>query len=192
MKLFFFLLVICMASSARRSYAETTKWNGASLIAFSGTSTLHNWSGTVKARPFTATVTVDVKGQPTHLASTVEVAAATMDTAEPDRDVKMRDSMQVKQFPLISGAMDADFNKIAVGQATPNALPFSLTLLGKKQEVRATISKWALKGDVATFDLDFDLSLKASGIQVPSMFLVVRVGDAIHVHAAVKLTRASG
>jgi hypothetical protein len=62
-------------------------------------------------------------------------------------------------------------------------------LLGKEHEVDAAIDNWVLKGNTATFDLDFELSLKKCGIEVPSVLLVIRVGDTIKVHATVKLVR---
>ncbi len=65
-----------------------------------------------------------------------------------------------------------------------------MTLLGKDQQVNAAISHWELKGDTATFDLDFDLSLKKCGIAVPSVLGIIRVGDTIKVHAPVKLVRS--
>jgi hypothetical protein len=129
-------------------------------------------------------------GQPTALKAKVEVKAAGMDTAEPDRDVKMRKSMKVTDNPLITGVMDTAFDKIMGADGKPAKLPFALTLVGKTHQVAASISNWKLSGSNATFDLDFDLSLKKCGIDVPSVLLVVRVGDTIKVHASVKLIRA--
>ena len=73
----------------------------------------------------------------------------------------------------------------------PSQLPFKLDIMGKKQDLQGTITNWKLKGSTATFDLDFELSLKKCGISVPSVLLVVRVGDAIKVRATVTLVRAS-
>jgi hypothetical protein len=114
-----------------------------------------------------------------------------MDTSKPDRDKNMRASMKVADFPLITGAMDTTFDKVMkTGEKAPSHLPFKLTLLGKEHQVDAAITKWVLKGDTATFDLDFDLSLKKCGINVPSVLGVIRVGDTIKVHAPVKLVRS--
>ena len=187
------LTLALVALSSMRSRGETeSSWKGSSEITFAGTSTLHNWSGKVTARPFIAKVTVNAKGEPTHLTSKVEVTASKMDTADSDRDAKMRESMHVKEFPLITAEMDCAFNQIAVRGATPSELPFQLTLLGKRRAVIGQISHWALKEGVATFDLDFSLSLKACGIEVPTMMWVIKVGDTIRVHAEVKLARAGG
>ena len=182
------MLVLCLALVSA-AHAGSNDWNGTSAITFNGTSTLHDWSGKVSAEPFVANVTMK-DDKPAALKAKVEVKAANMDTAEPDRDVKMRKSMKVTDFPLITGVMEATFDKINGPDGKPATLPMKLTLLGKTQDVSARISQWSRKGDVASFDLDFDLSLKKSGIEVPSVLLIVRVGDTIKVHATVKLARA--
>jgi polyisoprenoid-binding protein YceI len=179
--------LVCLPLSA----ATPTPWRGTSDIQFDGTSTLHDWSGNVSAQPFTAIVTMDDAGNPTALKAQVTVKAASMDTQKPQRDKTMHDSMKVADFPLITGAMDTDFDKVMKpGEKTPSHLPFKLKILGKEQQVEGAISNWQLKGNVASFALDFDLSLKKCGINVPSAMLVIRVGDTIKVHATVKLVRS--
>ena len=95
--------------------------------------------------------------------------------------------------PLIEGKFqDVSFVSIMPDGKTPSKLPFSLTLVGKRHDVAATVSNWKLSGDTATFDLNFNLSLKDCGITVPAAMLVVKVGDTVKVSAAVKLVRAKG
>lgn len=179
--------LVCLPLAA----ATPTQWRGTSDIRFDGTSTLHDWSGNVSSQPFTAIVTMDDAGNPIALKAQVTVKAASMDTQKPQRDEKMHDSMKVADFPLITGAMDTDFDKVMKpGEKTPSHLPFKLKLIGKEQQVDGAVSDWKLKGDTATFDLDFDLSLKKCGIDVPSALFVIRVGDTIKVHATVKLVRS--
>ena len=184
-------LAMLLSGSTLAAGATPTRWTGTSEIKFAGTSTLHSWSGTVSAQPFTALVTMEEDGNPSALKAKVTVKAIDMDTAKPDRDKNMRASMKVADFPLITGAMDTTFDKVMkTGEKAPSHLPFKLTLLGKEHQVDAAITKWVLKGDTATFDLDFDLSLKKCGITVPSVLGVIRVGDTIKVHAPVKLVRS--
>ena len=168
-----------------------TKWKGTSEIVFAGTSTLHSWSGKVNAQPFVAAVSMDAQGRPMKLSAEVQVKAAEMDTAEAKRDDNMHKDMKVDTYPLIIGKMDTGFDKIISDGRTPSILPFTLTILGKPQPVEGRIKNWSLKGDVATFDLDFDLSLKKCGIKVPSVLLVISVGDTIKLHAPVKLVRTA-
>ncbi|MCB1279183.1 YceI family protein [Prosthecobacter sp.] len=170
--------------------ADTTTWSGTSKISFDGTSTLHAWGGNVEAKPFATKVTTDANGNPTRVEATVTVEAAKMDTDEAKRDENMRKAMKVTEHPLITGVIDTPFTAIRQGDAAPAALPLKLTLLGKTQKLTGKISHWKLDGDKASFDLDFDLSLKKSDIKVPSVLLFIRVGDTIKVHCAVELKRS--
>jgi len=182
-----FLCLFCLMVGS--ALADTSNWSGTSLISFDGTSTLHSWGGKVTAKPFVTAVTTDAAGNPTRVEATVKVEVAKMDTAEADRDEKMRESMQAAAHPLIIGVIDTPFSAIRQGDATPSTLPLKLTLLGKTQTIIGKISNWQHRGDKATFDLDFDLSLKKSGIKVPTILLFIKVGDTIKVHAAVSLKR---
>lgn len=125
-------------------------------------------------------------GKPQRVTSTVVVKAADMDTAEPKRDANMRKAMQTAAHPLITGKIDAPFSAVAAA-GVPATLPVELTLLGKPQSVQGTISNWKLADGKATFDLDFPVSMKASGISVPPVLVFIRVGDGVKVHASVTL-----
>lgn len=184
-------LVLAMVS-AIPLYAQTpTLWNGTSVIQFSGTSTLHAWDGKVSPEPFVATVILNADKQPQSLKAKVEVKAANMDTAEPKRDENMHKDMKVGLFPLITAVMDTSFEKIMGENKTPAKLPFSLTILGKPQNIEGAISHWVLKDKTVTFDLDFELSLKKCDINVPSVLFVISVDDTVKIHAPVKLVLAT-
>ncbi|MDB6139409.1 MAG: YceI family protein [Verrucomicrobiaceae bacterium] len=187
----FCLLALALPLSFSQA-GTTTHWKGASEIVFSGTSTLHSWSGKVKAEPFIAAVVMTPDGQPEHLEAKVQVKVPGMDTAEPERDVNMRKAMNAEGFPLITATMNGPFTHILdPGTSLPRTLPFDLELLGKKHHVAGLVSNWQAAGKEASFDLDFDLSLKECGITVPSKLLVIRVGDTIKLHSTVKLVRAN-
>jgi hypothetical protein len=166
----------------------TQRWSGTSTITFAGTSTLHDWSGKVAAEPFAALVAVGEDNQPDTLKAAVQVKVSGMDTDEPKRDENMRKAMRMVDFPLVTARMDTPFARILSGKV-PVALPFQLELMGKTHDVSGVISNWKLADEEATFDLDFDLSMKKCGITVPSVLLVIRVGDVVKLHAQVKLSR---
>lgn len=182
--------LLALLLTALPAQADTSTWSGTSKISFDGTSTLHDWGGKVQAKPFATQVTTDANGNPTRVQATVTVEAAKMDTAEAKRDENMRKAMKASEHPLITAVIDAPFTAIRQGDAAPATLPLKLTLLGRSQNIAGKISNWKLKGDKASFDLDFDLSLKNSGIKVPSVLLFIRVGDTIKVHCAVELKRS--
>ena len=184
------LLLLLTGLNGSAAFAQTlTRWKGESQIEFSGTSTLHQWAGKVNSDPFVAQVTMDETNRPLTLKARVTVQAAKMDTAEPKRDENMHRNMQVALHPLITGLFDSRFERILRETPTPSKLPFTLTLLGKPLEVEGTIRNWSLNTDRASFDLDFNLSLKQCGIDVPSVLLFIRVGDEIKLTAHVQLTR---
>ncbi len=65
-----------------------------------------------------------------------------MDTDNDKRDATMQKSMKVADYPFIEGKFQGvSFASIMPDGKTPSKLPFSLTLLGKKQDVAATVSK---------------------------------------------------
>lgn len=170
-----------------------TRWDGTCAISFAGTSTLHRWAGTVKAEPFVATVDMSDSGDPIQFSADVSVKAAQMDTRNEKRDAKMRESMKTGEFPAIRGRFEktpfATLKPDASGR--PSRLPFQLQLLGRWQPVEAVISQWRASGNEVSFDADFDLSLSRSGIKVPSVLAVIRVGDQVSVHTSVRLVRSN-
>ncbi|MDB6004033.1 MAG: YceI family protein [Prosthecobacter sp.] len=183
------LLLLFTAFALQSPAAE---WKSTAEIVFAGTSTLHSWSGKVKAEPFIAHVTTTESGQPTQLEAKVQVKVLGMDTSEPERDQNMRKAMDATGFPLITATMDAPFTQIMdPASKQPAMLPFTLELLGKKHTVSGRISQWVKSDKDASFDLEFELSLKDCGINVPSKLLIIRVGDTIKLHASVKLKRAT-
>jgi polyisoprenoid-binding protein YceI len=193
MKRLLFPIAVVLLMTVGRVLGDTANWDGTASIAFSGTSTLHNWDGKVNAEPFSASVVTADDGRPKTLSAVVKVKATDMDTANDKRDATMQKSMKVADYPFIEGRFQGvSFASIMPDGKTPSKLPFSLTLLGKKQDVAATVANWKLSGDTATFDASFSISLKQCGITVPSAMLVVRVGDTVKVRVSVKLVRAKG
>jgi hypothetical protein len=178
-------LLLLALWGAASLHAET--WNGQAAISFDGTSTLHDWGGKVSAQPFKADVTMN-GGKPQRIVSAVTVKVAEMDTQEAKRDENMRKAMKAAEHPLIIGKIDAKFSEVADAN-TPTKLPIELNLLGTPQNVTGTISNWKLSGNKATFDLEFPVSMKASGISVPTVLLFIKVGDGIKVRASVTLTK---
>jgi hypothetical protein len=169
-------------------YAQNP-WKGSCEIKFSGTSTLHDFTGTVSAEPFTVSVTGIADPATAQLAGVVKVKAVDMDTAKPKRDKKMRDSMDVTTHTDITVTLLKGLNTTLTkpvtesGQPRPTQIPFTLTLLGKDQQKVGTVSDWKYSDGVASFKVSFSVSLKTSGIKVPAVLGFVRVGDEIKVEA---------
>jgi len=158
-------------------------------IRFSGSSTLHDFSGEVRSRPFELGAVVDEIGGPAWWSGSVEVAVAEMDTGIARRDRKMRAMFDADRFPLIVASFPN------VGGATLAAarsggepdLAFDLTIRDVKRPVVAKVSNWTEEAERSSFDVDFELSLEAFGLEVPPVLGLLRVGDAVGVHAHVIL-----
>ncbi|TDU66170.1 YceI-like domain-containing protein [Prosthecobacter fusiformis] len=189
MNSYLLLLINLLLGATLVQADQKVLWSGTGDITFSGTSTLHDWAGKVAASPFSATVVYDESGRPQRIQAKVSVEAGKMDTAEPKRDENMKQALNVPIYPLIQASLDAPAEKIAADGKTPTRLPMTLMLLGKSHKIVAEISDWKLSAKKATFDLDFDVSMKASGISVPPVLIFIRVGDAVKVHASVTLTQ---
>jgi hypothetical protein len=182
-------LFLAFAAILSPASEPTTTWSGTARIAFSGTSTLHDWSGTVRAKPFDLKVRSSADGRPRHLSARVTAAAGEMDTADARRDANLRRCMQVTEHPLIEAVIDTPVERVAADGKTPTQLPFTLNLLGRPHSVVGSIRDWRQSGNKAAFDVDFEVSLKAAGIEVPSVLWLIRVGDTIRLTASVQLTR---
>ena len=191
-KCFVLLLLAAGLFTSPDLYAQSP-WKGSCDIQFFGTSTLHDFSGTVSAEPFTVSVTGIDDPATTQLAGVVKVKAANMDTAKPKRDKKMHVSMDVATFTDITVTLPKGMNTTLTkpatesGQPRPTQIPFTLTLLGKDQQMVGTVSDWKYSEGVASFKVSFSVSLKTSGIKVPAVLGVVRVGDEIKVEASLVL-----
>ncbi len=185
--LLFPFLVLLLESKTHAG--ETQAWQGRADITFSGTSTLHDWSGKVAAQPFLTRVSTDSGGRPVRVQSSVKIEVAGMDTAEPRRDENMRKAMKTSEHPLITAEIDVPADKIASDLRTPTQLPMTLTLLGNPLKVIGSVSSFKQQDGRITFDMDFPISMKAGGISVPSVLYFIRVGDVVKIHASVTLTQ---
>jgi hypothetical protein len=174
---------------SRSLAGEVQAWKGRADITFSGTSTLHDWSGRVAAQPFITRVTTGSGGRPERVQSSVKIEAAGMDTDEPRRDENMRKAMKAAEHPLITAEIDVPAGRIASDLRTPTQLPMTVTLLGRPLQVTGIVSSFKQQDGSITFDLDFPLSMKAGGISVPSVLYFIRVGDIVKIHASVTLTQ---
>lgn len=187
----FFLgvMFLCAASVVQAQ----TNWKGSCDITFSGTSTLHKWSGTVSAEPFSVAISGADSPSTAKIAAIVKVKAKKMDTDKEKRDENMYESMKVDTHSEVVVTLPKDMTAASTkpviegGIPRPTVIPFTLTLLGKDQQKTGTVSKWKYANGVATFTVSFPVSLKASGIEVPAVLGMIRVGDEVVVTAKVTL-----
>jgi hypothetical protein len=185
--------IICF--DGKQAFAQDAgPWSGTCAITFSGKSTLHNFAGSVEAEPFT--VTISNPGDPAKagISGRVTVKAAKMDTGNKKRDVNMREAMEVITYPDIVAEV-TDWVLAKAGPAEdgspphPAAIPFTLTIKGKKHKLRGTVTDWSSTGNTITCAISFPVSLKTSGIVVPSVLGLIKVDDQIQVKAKLVLKK---
>jgi len=162
---------------------------GSCEIEFSGTSTFHGFSGEVRSRPFELDPHLDASSGRPRWSGSIEVAVAEMETGIDRRDRKMREMFEAERFPrIVADFADVQASTLAAARESGEFdLPFELTIREAKHPVTAKGSHWIEQGSGASFDVAFDLSLGAYGLEVPPVLGVLRVGDVVTVHAHVTL-----
>jgi hypothetical protein len=162
-------------------------------VRFLGTSTLHDFSGTVRSKPFTAPLSVDVAGKSILPSVEVEFPVAEMRTGNDSRDQKMREMFQSDRHPLIRAvARDVDADKVRdrlrkdPGGKTP--LEVTLVIRGVERKVQATAGNWKEEGDRVSFEVEFPASLREFDLKAPSVLGLIRVGDRVVVKGTFALT----
>ncbi len=190
----FWLAGILVFGTCESAFAQTEQWGGTCEVTFYGSSTLHDFTGTVKAESFTVSIT-DLKDKSKAKASSkVTVKASKMVTGNKKRDANMYVSLATKTYPDIVVEI-SDLTAAATKPAgdgpvpRPTIIPFSMTLKGKKQQMIGKVSEWSHSDGSISYTISFPVSLKTSGIDVPAVLGLVKVADEIKVKARLKLKR---
>jgi len=186
--------ITCFSSSHSLAQ-DSEKWNGTCEILFSGKSTLHDFAGTVNAEPFTVAISNMTDKSTAKASSKVMVKAAKMDTKSKKRDAKMHDVMKVSTFPDIVvdvvNMTPKNTRPVLDGAVPrPTVIPFSLTIKGKKQQITGTVSNWSYTDNIIMCTVSFPVSLKTSGLVVPTVLGFIKVGDQILVRAKMTLKKS--
>lgn len=165
-------------------------------IRFQGTSTLHDFSGKVRCRPFAAGLVEDSGGKTTVPLAEIDVLVDEMDTGNKDRDRQMRDMFGSDRFPRIQAALrniDVGGIRRAMGKEGKGraVLDLALRIRDVERMVPATATNFREEGDQVRFDVAFPVSLNDFGLKAPSFLLFIRVGDEVVVTGNVRLKVSS-
>ena len=163
--------------------AEAEIWQGKADIEFRATSTLHDFSGTVRAQPFAFLATLD--GTSATLGGTAAVAVAQMDTRHAKRDENLRKMFEAARFPFVVGVVEPT----RIDPATQPQVPLQLTIRNRTQTVPATLAGWRMENGILRFELTMDLSLQECGLSPPVLLGFIKVGDAVSVRVRVELEK---
>jgi YceI-like domain len=184
------LLLFCLIASS--VFAET--FRGSCQIEFSGTTTLHDFSGQADCRPFTLSVTEGRKSELVVESSEFSVPVASMNTNSKTRDKKMHAMLEVEKFSLIKGqpaqlTPEQIHNFLNGRTDKEEAIEFNLKIRNIVQSQKAQVSNLQENDDQLTFVLEFDLSLKSYQLKPPSFLGLIRAGDRIHLKIPVRLIK---
>ena len=190
MKIHLLILLFClMASSAWGSALE-----GRCQIEFSGSSTLHDFSGQAACQPFILFVTGNADAGLEFTDTVIFVSVASMDTDNSKRDVKMREMFESEKYPQIKASPVAlssqMIERFVAGRSGKNGtLEFNLKIRDIELPQTAQVSNLLEDDKQLSFDLAFDLSLKSYQLKAPSVLGLIRVGDQVHLKIPVQLNK---
>lgn len=180
-----FVLRITLIALFTASSAFAVEWAGSASATYHASSTLHDWSGVAKASAFRAGV--ELKGEtPTRLRARIEFPVKGIGSENEKRDANMLVAMKADEHPLVVGEFDAALPKgfLEGGEAE---LPVRISLLGRPRQVACKASNWRLVDGEASFDVEFPVSLKEAGIEIPTVMFFIRVADQVTVRTHVTL-----
>ena len=179
------------------SSAGADALKGRCEIRFLGTSTLHDFTGTVRCKPFTVNVVDGPDGKKVISEAEIAVPVEEMDTKNRKRDRQMREMFQHDKFPQIRGVLkgldpDRIRKETAKGPDAKGTVEFTLKIRDIEHEIRATLSNLRETPGRVSFDVEFPVSLKTYDLKPPVLFFgALRVGDKVVVNATFRLEAES-
>ncbi|MGE5189005.1 MAG: YceI family protein [Gemmatimonadota bacterium] len=188
-------LAILLAVSAAPP-ARAAGWRGSCDSRFRGTSTLHDFAGSARCRPFAVDVESGADGKASIGRTEVVVPVSGMDTGNGSRDRQMRRMFAGDQFPDIRGTfgnIDPEKVRWELRQRPEAGVPldFTLTIRDIARPVHAVARNFRDGGTTISFVVDYAVSLGDYGLTPPKAFFgLVRVGNEVNVTTAVRLEAA--
>lgn len=179
-------LVIFLSLCSLAKADET--WTGASDVRFRGYSTLHDFDGTVNQVPLKVTVKPGSNGR--MVSATSNAPVKEMTTANDKRDVDMWSMFQQAKYRFIKVEVPPTSEyTLRPGGGKPGSMPVTLTIAGNSSTVNAVVTNVAESATQCSFDLAFQVSLKAFSLDPPKAaagLVKVKDGVDVHVHVALK------
>ncbi len=169
---------------------------GTCLLRFLGTSTLHDFSGTVRCIPFSADLVRNAAGGTEIPRVEVDVPVESMDTGNTIRDGQMREMFESGRFPRIHGTVrgidvDRIRHDVRVDGKAEASFDLVLRIRDVERTVRAAVTGLQEEGDRVGFDVEFHVSLGDFGLKAPSFLGIFRVRDTVTVKGNVRLEKSS-
>lgn len=169
--------IVLLATSIRAD-----EFQGTATIEFRGSSTLHDFEGTVAAKPFSATYHASEKSGEWRVSAKTSLSVLDMTTRNKKRDNNMFKMLDPKNFELISGSI----TNATIPSEGSRETPVKVKIRDVELELGAILSDFKRDGDQASCRMDFPVSLKAFGLKPPSVMGIIRVDDTVEVSCIVQ------
>jgi len=157
--------------------ASTQAPQATCAVAFSGSSTLKDFTGTLPP----VTTQLESAAAPGHWNVDLLVPIAAVDTGSSSRDARLRELFRTSEIRVSL----EDLDPAAV--RSEHRLRGTLTLAGRTREFVATLANWKEDEHGASFDASGTISLADFGLPAPTVLGVIRVADTIEVSAHVEV-----
>lgn len=172
-------------SEARAQRLTVTVDSTASVIDYTGSATLHDWTGT--SRSATGTILLDVEA-PERSRAVIRTPVASFESGPSRRDRRMREVTEAGQYPMVefrSTEIDPSaWGRSSDGHAGRWAVSGDLTFHGRTHPVDATVDV-RVTDDSAFAQAEFPISLDRFGVERPELMWVAPIGDTIRIDARV-------
>ncbi len=173
-------------------------WRGRCDVHFHGTSSLHDFTGSVPCQPFRVGLDDGGGGKTVIRGADVSVLTVEMNTGNKRRDGQMREMFQSDRFPAIRGSfgkIDPDTLRQELRRRPDGKAPldFVLRIRDVERPVHGVLSNLRETGRALAFDVDYDVSLSDFRLVAPKAFFgMVKVGDKVAVKTTVRLDTDEG
>ena len=168
---------------------------GSCEVRFTGSSTLHDFSGTGACEPFV--LKIDGEGGAAALQPvTLNVAVGGMQTGNGSRDEKMRGMFGADRFPRIVGTLGGGTiatlrRQVHAASGGNGTLPLRLKIRDTELPVAAKVTRLTDTASELSMELEFPVSLAAYRLEPPSVLGLIKVADGVKVQVGLRLAPLS-
>ncbi len=162
------LLLVLVSFCANADESNSLSMSATAAIQYSGSSSLHGFKGTAKPDEFAVHVE-RVNGKKELLSVDVSVPVISMNSGSKGRDGKMRKMLDSIGSPSLVGHIEQVEITQPDSKEEQQLIPLSIVIRNATNEVQATMTEWQLGEGELTFELEFNLSLKAFNLKPPRL-----------------------
>lgn len=174
-----FNLVGVVAVLSCAAWCRAEEWRGDAAVSFAGSSTLHDFGGSVTA----ANVRVVTEGAGAALSWSASgaFAVSNLTTFHKSRDAKMWAMFGAASWPEVRAATTG--GPIPAGAT---GCTVRVEIKGITNDLPARVSEWTFGAESLSFEVGFPVSLKSFALKPPSVLGIIGVGDVVEVKGRVE------